>query len=316
MRVQYVPEMDFISGNVDPPRAPEPFEGDPVCNPDEGIYLRAKDVFEALDCSIGQLSRDRVEDAIGAHRDGDKDWYLDGSFTKTVQILSEGWPEGLERARKNLDKIPEVTVPKRSGDRLRVDGDEVHIERFVTGERDHMLTRTKVPSPLVRITVSITTVWRHTPENMFWRGAAALKLIEGLETAGYRCEVTAICGVRQMGYFSGAGRSIRHGYGILEVPLKNFYEPVRPTLLAACLASPGLMRVGMFRMMGHVGEIETKYGNSQWEVYSGFGRCGYEPMEPFRGDIHIPQCIVTEESANRFLRDIARTGMKGVKVEV
>jgi hypothetical protein len=109
----------------------------------------------------------------------------------------KGWPEGAERVRSMMDEVdapPPVSLRRKT---QRADqGDELDIHEVYRGGLDRAWTRRRRQRSRARMSVRLVAQiggHRHTThEEMFWRGAAVLKLAELLEESSYRVEMVGV----------------------------------------------------------------------------------------------------------------------------
>lgn len=109
------------------------------------------------------------------------------------------WPEGLAILERMRNEIANTQLPMPVSRRRKLrwsedNGDEVDNDRMRSGQKywreSHRATRR---GPATRtIVVDIGANCNVDPEDILWRGAAAVALTEALEEAGYRIELWAV----------------------------------------------------------------------------------------------------------------------------
>src|SRR5439155_9465989 len=87
------------------------------------------------------------------------------------------------------------------------DGDEVDYDRLRSGQEFWRASRREFcsGSPIVSVFFNIATPASREPEEILWRGAAALVLANLLEATGYRVELWAAQYCTRCSYEDGAG---------------------------------------------------------------------------------------------------------------
>lgn len=126
-----------------------------------------------------------------------KKWFGTESASKVRDMIANGWPDGVNRMLEAFGKIEgdfQATNIKRQI--VRGDyGDELDIHRVYAGSLGDAWTRRKrqrknSPS-IVSIGCDLTLSWDQKPDELFWRGAAVLRLADILTDAGYAVEIKA-----------------------------------------------------------------------------------------------------------------------------
>jgi len=163
------------------------------------------------------------------------------------------FPAGFEyiksaRAELGLLEMPEPTSAKRVIS-FGVSGDELDDTR--TGLPECWSSRrrkfTGGGSPVIRIAVQINANSGTKASKMVWNGAATAVLVDRLEDAGWRCEVTAY--TKSIGQFVGKG-FIAH----CEVIIKDADDPLNLSVLSDTIGFPGFFRTFIFRLY-----LESKF---------------------------------------------------------
>ena len=123
-------------------------------------------------------------------------WY-GGTAAQAAERAERGWVEGADEALKRLANlsVPLPTSVKRK--LVREDhGDELDIHAVYRGDLSHAWSsRKRRPvrgSMLVRlVSQSDVNAWV-TAEQLFWRGAALIKMADILTAAGYSVEILGV----------------------------------------------------------------------------------------------------------------------------
>lgn len=156
------------------------------------------------------------------------------------RLVSGGWVRGL----KLMGQVASVDAPPARAIRRRLarrdHGDDIDMQAVWRGDLDRAwitTTRASVSGPTrVRIICDALASAHVEAESMVWRGIAAMKLADALQTAGYSVQVeSAFNG----GCFNG------HTY-IPRVIIKSYLSPLDMGALAGAAALPAF-----FRVLGH-----------------------------------------------------------------
>ena len=221
-------------------------------------------------------------------RDEYDDWYgleRRSNFEAVAGLVKEGWPAGLRKMDEALGKL-EVPVPPVSIRRKRERGewgDELDIHRVYAGDFGKAFSSMRRPPGSKRkafkIAVDSIAFGGRGAEEMFWQGAAAIKLGQMLSEAGYMVELVS------------AFRAEASGAQVyLEVVCKSSAAPLDLCSAAATMALPAF-----FRCIGHA----WIHANLSSE-HCGSG-VGVERLRSGDADIIAPQSIDSSESAARWV---------------
>lgn len=179
----------------------------------------------------------------GKEKGGDaQGWYGAPSLSELNRRLKEGWPEGSERLLQLATReINPQSIRRR---RERADqGAELDIHAVYRGDlsRAWMRTRRRQGSGVrsVSIVVNLGDNCGANADEMFWRGAAALKLADALTQSGYSVAILGAEGVHR--YFGGKQNVLTQF-----VSIKDEDQPLDVDRLAALTAMPGYFRTAMF----------------------------------------------------------------------
>lgn len=188
------------------------------------------------------LKHQSIENSMGAR------WSGSESYEHALQMLDQGWPEGLNKIKFHDHKIRQVQ-PTKTFDFAPVFsecGSEVDVGRFLGGEPecmvDHQQQAQNKIGRVVRLVCNVSASCGISEDQFFRRGVAALRIVDALETAGYRCEITlsgAISGDRSYTYDP-------------QVIIKAAEQPLDMDRLAFFMASPAIFRRLIFRLCEHL----------------------------------------------------------------
>lgn len=134
-------------------------------------------------------------------RDDDK-WYGGANWKKTLELARNGWPEGLERMKTKLNVIQSLVPSKRAIKELEmsiVGPGTIDMGRYLMGHpepwvtwRDSTYTEEVEHGGIVPIVMNITSSAGVSSEAIFQKGAMTCILIDLLERAHRRVELTII----------------------------------------------------------------------------------------------------------------------------
>lgn len=214
-----------------------------------------------------------------SRQDANGGWFGTETFADACELAFNGWSEGTQRISNLAERISE-RVSRRvvaHGMDLWEEGGEVDVAAYLDGERACMWTWTEQDNkrPIVHVTVNVAASSHVTADEYTVAGAVAAALVDALESAGRRVELTVYCAI-QMG--SDPGRVV---FG---TQLKRAEEPTDLGAIAYALAHPSMLRRTLFSVMERT---PAKWRN-HFDFYSGrgYGRPGDVPDE-LHGDVHL-----------------------------
>lgn len=160
----------------------------------EALFLKEERNGEFRDWRVESL---RDDSSMDQKQRTNESWYGAASPRIAMDRAFKGWPEGAERVRSMMESIdapPPVDMKRKvtRGDQ----GDELDIHAVYRGGLDRAWSRKRRLHTRARMSVRLVAQMggsRHMhEEEMFWRGAAVLKLAELLEESGYRVEIVGV----------------------------------------------------------------------------------------------------------------------------
>jgi hypothetical protein len=230
-------------------------------------------------------------------------WDYCAGWQGAVDLAGRGWPEGLARVeaiRANISAVVarELTRPAWAFD---VAGAVPDVARYLAGEPENMLTPCEetAPARIVRLVVNLTASCNITADAMYQRGAAALALVDAIESTGARVEIAAADCIR-----SRSTDNMR----ALVVTLKRAEDHAEPDRLAFALAHPATPRrlVLAFAENTYTDDARREFG-----IGSYYGIPSDLP-DAERGDIYLPAAkgwephFATPETAAAWIMDTLR----------
>jgi hypothetical protein len=203
------------------------------------------------------------------------------TFAEATGLARDGWPEGrakMVRAMSAASALPEPTPSYQ----MDVAGAFPVAAYASAGDPQSMWSPLPVSEqnkPILRIAVNIWASSAYDPPEFTNFGAAVLSYVDGLEAAGYRVELTAVC--------HAASRVKK--FWTARVPLKGPDEALDIDRVAYFLTHPSALRRLMFALM--VGRTETG-GN--------MSNCG-TPRQPGNNDgVFDPESEIFIPGVNTF----------------
>lgn len=186
------------------------------------------------------------------------DWVGADTPQEAADRVTKGWPEG---ARRVFEKLQDLEVPAPTSVRRRMvradQGDELDIHSVYRGDLDHAWTSRKRKHTRTKLTVRIvaqTNLLADMSANeLFWRGAAVVKLSDALTEAGYNVEIIGALASRKV------DRNENIDF-LCTFPLKEASMPLDTEQLAGVICNAGFHRLFGFRAYGALADWNYKTG--------------------------------------------------------
>lgn len=190
-------------------------------------------------------------------------WAETKNLKEAVDLGRYGWGKGRDQMLKVLDESNVIrrAIPHKS-EALDVAGYYPVVPLACAGDPVCMIThgissiKTK---PVIKIVVNVAVSGAVTTATIMRRGGAILSWIDGLEDAGYRCEVDII----ESGLFQKHAK-VQKGV-LFSLKAKSASEPVDVDRLAFLLCHPAMQRRVFFSLYERLRE-STRIGLIQSEV--------------------------------------------------
>ena len=190
-----------------------------------------------------------------------------------MALVQNGWPEGRDRMQgfaSKLDVTGQIAKPDITFDVTGTGG--IDMGRFVTGEPECMIewVETDIPvdsvqgGKIVHIVYNCAVSGGIDADIIMRRGAATMALIDALEMAGKRVDLTVTL--------------TAHQYHI-EIPVKSALFQPQTDQIAFTLVHPAMLRRFMFSLIAQCGE-----GGLHAAKGGGYGT----PYNYPHGDIYVP----------------------------
>lgn len=176
-------------------------------------------------------------------RKSDFDWLGVSSVTELRSVLTKGYPAGVEKLEKiTVGDLPSPQDIRRR--RIRSDqGDELDMQAVYRGDLSRAWSRTKRQSRnsvrSVSIVIDLCGSAGVTSDELFWRGAAGLRLASELTTAGYSVAVYGAAGANS--YTTGRNNKLAQF-----VEIKAEDSPLDMDRLASLTCLAGFFRTSLF----------------------------------------------------------------------
>jgi hypothetical protein len=216
----------------------------------------------------------------------DAEWF-GCSLPEFHQRITGGWAEGVDRVLALECKVREAaTLAAKSVRRRRVregQGDEVDMQSVWRGDISRAWTRTRrqsrVSTRVVSIICNVGGLSNVTAADLFWSGAAALRLANELTAAGYSVGLYA-------GQYSDNVDEARKVGGGQFVEIKAPDAPLDLSKLAAITCLAGYFRTAMFA--GKVVAMDMAGRN----VNPGLGYTNVDKVAAAAAKVGLTGCIV------------------------
>lgn len=192
--------------------------------------------YESLGAFIQASKRPALASANSSKRTGRDEDEFSGTptFEKALDLVEHGWPEG----RKNIMAAMSAAQASPTFTRILsmdVGGSYPIPALAAAGDPCSMVALDAVEDrvrPIVRLVVQRAGSAAYSVEAFTNYGAAVLSYVEGLEGAGFRCEiVVAFC--------SDFGTD---GDQLITVTVKRAEEPIEPDRMAYVMTHPSMFR--------------------------------------------------------------------------
>ena len=176
-------------------------------------------------------------------------WFGVRDITDVERLARDGWPEGLAELRRELDvlSVPRLRNVRRR--KARADfGDAVDMQAVYSGNlaRAWETTRreagTQAKDQHVTVVANLSVACKVRAQDVFWRGAAAMRIVDALLESGRNVQVFAYDYVR--------GDLMRKPYdeSAYAFKVKDYGQHIAPERLAFALCLPAVLRWYIFKV--------------------------------------------------------------------
>ena len=221
------------------------------------------------------------------------EWYgIKGGPEGVRKAIKSGWKDGVNRMMANMDSISgdlKATSIRRVLHRGSA-GDELDIHRVYSGSLgdawiSRKRTRRSAPQ-VIQIACNLGIDCRQEADELFWRGAAVLKLADLLTEAGYAVELVA---------YTSSNRVNEKGDDLdLCVTVKQSDSPLDLNSMASTFCLAGFPRMAMLSKMAEV---------QSGKVADGFGTPADRVPEHCQDAIVCPRSITNKNKAIFWLEE-------------
>lgn len=193
------------------------------------------------------------------------EWYGTDTQERLFEIIRNNrWQDGMQRMQEALDGFTMTMPPMPTLKRRRVrgdHGDSIDMSQVWAGHLDTAWTRCAKrevnDKQFVTICYPIVNSAASETDQMFWRGAAILKMADILTEAGYSVQIAGIHGT----VYNGCT-----GYAV--VFSKQAHQPLDVQSLIVPMAFSGYMRTAAFlAIMAHPFTVSSGLGNARYDPY-------------------------------------------------
>lgn len=242
------------------------------------------------------------------------------SFDETLKLAKEGWPEGLAKSKElSSAMFNDVSqMIERTDVNHDIEGHAIDVARFVDGEPEcwlkfeNVIQEAESGNKLIRITFNCTVSAGVSTDTIIRKGATISALIELLEYAGHRVDLTLVEAVGEAYLMQDRPPA----EFLVYTKLKTFDQNSDMANISYALAHPSVSRSLMFSVI-ETADAETRK-KCHVGPYGSYGRPVDIPKEE-KGDIHIgsskhgdPQWA-NEESAEKWI--IEQLKIQGVHLK-
>lgn len=215
------------------------------------------------------------------------------SVEEAVTLARQGWTKGAEDIKALASKLFNHVsgMIERTEVNHDVEGHVIDVARFVDGEPecwmkfDEVRVDAEGGHRLIRLVMNIGASGMVARETITRKGATVAALVELLEYAGHRVELTVVEGIE------GYGGGDKPDYEV-SIRLKEFDQALDLPVVAFALAHPATLRCLLFSVEEQLPEKMQKLIGA--ESGMGYGRpADVQTVE--RGDIYIPKMLWGEK---------------------
>ena len=172
--------------------------------------------------------------------------------------LKEAWEKGIVTMKQFVERLRNTPMPEIKDHMIRTtfstEGDEVDFDRLMAGQPAHFRKterREKSGPTEMTIVIDTSTPYWVNPDDILWRGAAAIALTQILEEKGYKVELWVING-------SNLYREVNV---MTACRLKRPQDPLDVSTLINTV-SGWFYRTAIFTLLETICEKEGQYKNS------------------------------------------------------
>lgn len=201
---------------------------------------------------------------------------------------------------KGLDNLKKIEKDINLGGRKHKykyddsDGDDMNFDRYIEGLpclKKRIPTHGIGTGKFVKLHISICENCWCSAENLMIRAYTAMRIIDMLESQGYRVQISAYADNEDPGYFNGEPI----GFLGVEVIIKKFEDPLIKGQIITAI-SPWFFRYWMF-----------KFWNAKFKMNWGYGHSVRPMKKETTSDIYIQTGeALTDEDAERTIKRISK----------
>lgn len=239
---------------------------------------------------VGFMHHDSINDAVAAGSESstvvegfgppdesskreDKRFCGTTSWTDMEEVVRKGWVKGrrsISAGLKDIFSSNSASISRGSYADYDVAGDYPDVERYLTGEPDHMLSYGAhlAAKPVIKLVVNVVVSCGVDTKYIINRGSAIAALVDEIESAGNSCEIISV--------FPTRGHNALANYS---VTVKKAGEVLSIDDVAFGLGHPSMIRRVIFSMLERHPFVDGK------GYQSGYGSCVDIPIECLPYDV-------------------------------
>ncbi len=250
-------------------------------------------VFDSLDGYLETCNQPPPDYALRlSARMGELSFYATANYGEAMKLARLGWNEGTAKldAARSLVQIPESVQDLAPAPVFAEEGDEVAVDRFLGGDSDSWVSFPVAPAPrrgrVVSVWINLTAAVGVAVEPYMARGAACLAVVDALERAGYRCEISGILSAQASGPCP---------WLVARTLIKRAEDPLEIDRVAFLIAHPSAFRRLGLRV---IEKFVTRAGWASGE-WVGYGRAAEARDKP-DGVLYFP--ALTNKSTGEMIQ--------------
>lgn len=240
-------------------------------------FYKECDEVEETGNKIGSSTYDRNYESWDEQNDRDHPSWV-GLSKEEILKNKYLYKKGLDQL-KEIEKDINLGGTKRSYKWDETDGDDMSYDRYLDDLpclKKRIRTLGSRRGKMINIHVSVGENRGVTYREMLNRSYTVMRLIDYLESQGYRVGVYVYTDVRSLGYYKGEKVRQLH----VEIQIKKPEEPLIKGLILTCI-SPWMLRYHMFKLwtakfkceygLGH--PVDINYKDTDTDIYFRTGSC-------------------------------------------
>lgn len=247
----------------------------------------------------------------------DRDFYGVESMGEAIRLAKTGLPragiDALDIAQRNVEEVDRDLMVPRFHSLYAVDGADVDVARYLSGEPENMIGYYLDEAPGIRrvatLVVNITYAWSVDSKKITDRGRAIMSLMEAIERTGMQTEIWADNTMSDQS--TGSEGIPEPGSSVMRtsIRVKAAGEIFDPSTFMYVFTHPSMFRALGFNTM----HTYPKHLHKQFSVP---GHYGYAVIKPYRieqdypeGAIYIPSIRHNDDPKSVFRDSLKKLGL-------